>query len=185
MIRRWRRLDEAGLEVLSLQVRGDAIEARSWIVHAGETPFALHYSWTLDTSWSTRTLRLESHAAGDRVLLIERTGAKSWRLDGQSRPDLDGCAELDVSATPFCNSLAIRRLGERAGELTTAYVDVPQLSVAPSRQRYESVAPGRWRYVDLGVDAGFEALLELDEAGLVSRYEGLFEALPASGGCLA
>lgn len=92
------------------------------------------------------------------------------RLEGQLRPDLEGCDEIDVSATPFCNSLAIRRLEHRSGELTTVYVDPPKLIATPSRQRYEALSARRWRYVDLGVATGFEAVLDLDEDGLVRRF---------------
>jgi hypothetical protein len=42
-------------------------------------------------------------------------------------------------------------------------------------QRYDRQAPGRLRYVDLGLARGFEADLVVDERGLVLRYEHLFE----------
>jgi hypothetical protein len=180
MIRRWRRVDEPGLEVLRVRVQAHAVEARSWIVHAGNAPFALHYLWTLDEHWSTRALRLELHGESGRSLLVERAAPAAWRVDGHARPDLDGCVEIDVSATPFCNALAVRRLHGRSGELTAVYVEVPQLSVTPSRQRYELLEPRRWRYVDLGAAAGFEAILDFDDAGLVTRYQGLFERLPGA-----
>jgi hypothetical protein len=59
--------------------------------------------------------------------------------------------------------------------LDTAFIDGPALTVARSRQHYEPVAPGRVRYVDLGLSRGFEADLTVDDAGLVLRYEHLFE----------
>jgi uncharacterized protein len=177
LVRRWRRLDEPGLELLCLQEVADGLEVRSWVVHAGKAPFALRYVWKLDPAWSTRSVRLDSSVDLDRTCVLERDGPASWRVQGKPRPDLDGCAEIDVSATPFCNALAVRHLRQRSGELTTAYVDAPALSVTPSRQRYEALGGDRWRYVDLGVAAGFEATIELDADGLVSRYQGLFEAL--------
>ncbi len=84
---------------------------------------------------------------------------------------------MDVSATPLCNALAIRRLEETGGEFTALYVLAPALTVEPSRQRYEPLGSGRWRYVDLGAAKGFEAVLELDSDGLVRTYERLFEAI--------
>jgi hypothetical protein len=45
------------------------------------------------------------------------------------------------------------------------------LAVVRSSQRYD----WRVRYVDLGLSRGFEADLVVDEAGLVLRYEHLFE----------
>jgi uncharacterized protein len=181
MIRRWRRLDEVGLEVLRLRAGPDGMDASSTVVHAGAQPFGLSYTWMLDAAWRTRTLRLDARGEDDRSLTIERTGPASWRVDGEERPDLDGCDEIDVSATPFCNSLAIRGLDGASGELTTLYVAVPEMSVTPSRQRYDALAPDRWRYMDLGVARGYEAVLDLDTDGLVARYEGLFEVLSDAG----
>jgi hypothetical protein len=63
------------------------------------------------------------------------------------------------------------------GEFDAAYIAADNMTVVPSRQRYEKISDTYWRYIDLGVAHGFAAALELDKDGLVARYEGLFEAL--------
>jgi uncharacterized protein len=83
-------------------------------------------------------------------------------------------ARPDLSVTPFCNTLPIRRTPASL-TLDTAFIDGVSLSVARSRQRYERYSSDRLRYIDLGLSAGFEADLEVDERGLVRRYEHLFE----------
>ena len=101
-----------------------------------------------------------------------------WEVDGLPRPDLDGADEPDLSVTPFCNTFPIRRTPERAGAslaLDTAFIDGAALTVTRSRQRYDRQGPGRLRFVDLGVAAGFEADLVVDAEGLVLRCEHLFE----------
>lgn len=75
----------------------------------------------------------------DRWLTIDRAGDASWSLDIKHAPHLDGCAERDISATPFCNAPAIRLLG-RDGALRAAHVDATDLSVQRSRQRYEKIS---------------------------------------------
>ncbi len=177
MIRRWRRLDEFGLEVLRLEMDGEGIKVRSTLVHGGERPFGLHYEWSLDSAWQTRRVELQLWAEKDRSMAIERTGAASWRIDGEDLGSLEGCEEVDISATPFCNGIAVRRLRRRPGELAALYVELPEFSVSPSRQRYEDLGKDRWRYVDLGAAAGFEAIIELDAEGMVRSYEGLFQAI--------
>lgn len=152
------------------------IMVASTLVDGGEHPFSLRYIWTLDPNWRTRTVRIEHMNGDDRWLTIERVGPAAWRVDKHSAPHLDGCDELDLSATPFCNSLAIRRL-RGDGELTAAYINASDMSVAPSRQRYERIDARNWRYRDLGIAHGFTAALQLDRDGMVERYEGLFEAL--------
>ncbi len=177
IVRKWRRIDEPGLELMALSRTADGLSVVSSLVHAGAESFGLRYRWELDADWRTRKLQLDTVNAREKSLMIERTGDATWRVDGKPRPDLNGCVEVDVSATPFCNGLAIRRMGEADGELIALFVDAPALSVEPSRQRYERRGPRAWQYIDKGVSAGFTARLDLDAEGLVANYEHLFEAI--------
>lgn len=179
-IYRWRRLQGTGLEVLRLREDSDHARARGEIIDAGTEPFALTYDWELDPAWRTRRLHL--HVRGDdvRALLIERLGDARWAVDGRERPDLAGCDEIDLSATPFCNTLALRRFGPSpgaAGEMTALYVGFPALALAPSRQRYEQTGAHEFLYVDLGLYAGFRARIVVDGDGIIRTYEGLFEGI--------
>jgi hypothetical protein len=176
-LRRWRRVDEPGLELMALSRNASGLSVRSTLIHAGAESFGLRYHWELDPSWRTRTLRIDRTDAVEKSLLIERTDDANWRVSGEVRPDLAGCHEVDLSATPFCNALAIRQIGEAGGELLALFVDAPALTCQPSRQRYEPLGPRAWRYVDKGVSDGFTARLDLDEEGLVAKYEHLFEVV--------
>ena len=178
----WRRTDVEGLERLELATGPDGVTASGTVVCVEDGGFRLDHTWSLDADW--RALHVRVAVRGPRtqgVLRLDRAG-EGWLVDGVPRPDLDGAEEPDLSVTPFCNSLPIRRM--RAGAsatLDTAFIDGPALTVARSRQRYEPLGPGRVRYVDLGLSEGFEADLTLDDAGLVVRYEHLFERVePAS-----
>ena len=175
MLRKWRRVDEPGLEVIDITSDDRGFRASSTIVHAGAEPHGLTYVWLLDRNWRTRRLDVRLSGPTPRELSIERV-SDGWLIAGHQDARLAACDEVDLSATPFCNSLAIRQLGG-PGELTALYVSVPSLALSPSRQRYESLGEGRWRYIDLGVARGFEADLKIDGDGLVVSYEGLFEAI--------
>jgi len=179
-ILRWRKVDGRALEVLRMHTGPGSVIARSHVVDAGDAPFAVKYEWQLDPRWRTRSLCVTVYQEGERELHIERRGESSWRVDGSPRPDLDGCEEIDLAITPFCNTLALRRFGPPpggAGELTTLYVGFPGLTISPSRQRYEQLDSHLFKYIDLGLYAGFEADLAVDEHGLVRHYPQLFERL--------
>jgi len=102
--------------------------------------------------------------------------------DGEPVPALDGCIDVDISATPFTNTLPIRRLGLKPGEaanLKVAYLAIPEMRVEPARQRYTCLERddqgGLYRYESLdGEFAGFTADLPVDAGGLVLDYPGLF-----------
>lgn len=172
----WRRIDVEGLERLELTTGADGVTASGTIVCLEDGGFQLDHTWSLDADW--RTVRMEVAVRGAHVhgvLRLERAGG-GWLVDGVRRPDLDGAQEPDLSVTPFCNSFPVRHLRDGADlTLDTAFIDGPALTVARSRQRYEPLGPGRVRYVDLGLSCGFEAELTVDDAGLVVRYEHLFE----------
>ena len=93
--------------------------------------------------------------------------------------ELDGWIDVDISATPFTNTLPIRRLGLEHGEseeLTVTYIRVPELLVGPERQRYGCLEAqtdgGLYRFEAL--PSGFTAELPVDVDGLVIDYPGLF-----------
>jgi hypothetical protein len=72
MLRRWRRLDEPGLEVFRLTRSGSEWVAHSHITFAGTPSYAVRYVWTLDDEWRTRTLQLDVMGETvDRSLTIE------------------------------------------------------------------------------------------------------------------
>ena len=124
----------------------------------------------------TRRVELElDGGAVRRVLLAD--GAGRWRWEGG--PELAGVAgalDVDLTVTPATNTLPIRRLGLEVGqavELSMAWVQFPGLEVVGSAQRYQRLAPDRWRFST----GDFTAELLVDPDGLVLDYGGLFRSL--------
>lgn len=106
-------------------------------------------------------------------------GAGRWMRDGVAMGALDGAIDVDVSATPFTNTLPIRRLALAAGvsaEILVAYVDVPSLAISAERQRYTCLESAR-RYRFEALDGDFTRTLEVDADALVVSYPGLFRRL--------
>ena len=180
----WRRTDVQGLERLELDIAPDGVAAQSTVICLDEGGFRIDHRWRLDRDWRAQSVAVERWGPqGHGALLLERAGS-GWRVDGAARPDLDGAEEPDLSVTPFCNTFPIRRTPPGTGEslaLHTAYINGPALTVERSSQRYDRQGPGRVRYVDLGVAAGFEADLVVDDQGLVLSYEHLFERVMRTG----
>ncbi|WP_274353922.1 putative glycolipid-binding domain-containing protein [Roseinatronobacter alkalisoli] len=174
----WRRLDTDGLERL-LVVEDDAgIFVKGTILTTEDGGCRIDHDWHLDSKWSVLSVAVSRDGNdGHKALRLDRTG-DGWKVDGQNRPDLDGTSEVDLSLTPFCNTLALHRLMGADSDtlvLDIAYVDGVSVSVARSRQAYDRIDNRCFRYRDLGLAMGFEAMIHVDDAGLVKRYEGLFE----------
>ena len=103
------------------------------------------------------------------------------RRGERARPgELDGCIDVDISATPFTNTLPIRRIHWQVGQsevFKMVYILVPDLTVNVMRQRYTCVEKteqgATFRYEN--VDDDFKADITVDQDGLVVHYPGLFE----------
>ena len=98
-------------------------------------------------------------------------GAGHW-----NDPLIEGCIDVDIQASPFTNTIAIRRLGlspDQSAEIRAAFIEVPGFTAKPAPQRYKCRTPHRYRYE--GLDTDFTAVLIVDDEGLVVDYTGWFK----------
>jgi hypothetical protein len=174
---RWEPWTGEGLEHLTLREAPDAVSAESVILGPPEEGrFAARYRILCDGGWRVRRVDV-SLLGQDRGLDLSSDGVGLWTdPSGAPRPDLSGAIDVDLSATPFTNTLPIRRLGLGRGQSETirvVYVRLPELAVSVDRQRYTCLEPGR-RYRYESVDSDFARDIEVDDDGLVVTYPGLF-----------
>ena len=173
-----------GLEHLHLLQNNDRIAADGLIIGVKEqAAFRMRYQISCDSRWRLRSLHVSLLSDLSQVLHLSTDGNGSWTDEtGKAISSLDGCRDVDISATPFTNTLPIRRLSLQPGEssvLAVAYITVPQLQVTPEKQRYTCLeaAPGRGLYRYESIEHGasvFTAELPVDGNGLVLDYPGLF-----------
>ena len=143
--------------------------------------WSLRFSVVTDTTWLTRTVFVEVLADdGLERVTLEVDPLGEWTLDGRPWPELRGCTDIDVSATPLTNVMPIRRLGLPVGgeaTLEVAWLDVPSLAVHRVRQTYRrrpDDARGLATYTYADPTYG-EFGLTVDPLGLVVAYQGLFQ----------
>jgi uncharacterized protein len=177
----WTPWDGPGLEHLRLLTSDGGVVANGLVIglEAGR-PFRIGYEIRCDGHWRVREVRAAAPDSERPVLELLADGEGHWKgRNGEPVPELDGCIDVDISATPFTNTLPIRRLGLEPGEsevLAVAYVRVPEPLVGPERQRYgclEARADG-WLYRFEALPSSFTAELPVDADGLVLDYPGLF-----------
>jgi uncharacterized protein len=177
----WAPWEGPGLEHLRLLTSDRGIVANGLVIglEAGR-PFRIGYEILCDERWRVRELRASAPDSVRPVVALLADGEGHWKgRGGEPVPELDGCIDVDISATPFTNTFPIRRLGLRAGEseeLAVAYVRVPELLVGAEKQRYGCLEAGTngglYRFEAL--PSGFTAELPVDADGLVLDYPGLF-----------
>jgi uncharacterized protein len=169
---------EGGLEHLDIRPDGSGIIAEGIVAGTTESEaFGLTYRLAIDGNWLVRDAQLRTMSGQSLHLAIDDEGA--WRVNGRARPDLQDCVDIDIEASPFTNTLPIRRLALTQGEgaaIRLVYVRVPSLNAEPGRQRYTALEAGSlYRFESL--DSGFTADLPVDEQGFIADYPGLFKRL--------
>lgn len=177
---KWRPLQWQGSESLALNISDQEILADSTLeIEQDGRSYHLRYRIHCRPNWQFRSAFLEFDGADGRqqTLALWREDDARWFANGRRSPNLDGCDELDISGTPFTNTLSMRRLtalgalqpGERR-EIRAAWLKIPEFAAQPAGQSYTWLGADKWKYQS----KDFEALLKVDEHLLVSEYEGLW-----------
>lgn len=179
IIARWRDWATTGIEHLVLHERPDGFVAEAVLLGTADgVLFAARYRITGDHGWRVRTVA-SGIVGTNHAIELASDGAGAWTVGTSAVPVLVGAIDVDLSATPFTNTLPIRRLGLAGGQAATivvVYIRLPDLTVAAKPQRYTCLEPGR-RYRFESLDSGFSREIDVDDHGLVVTYPGLFARL--------
>lgn len=146
-------------------------------------PFRIRYQIETTPDWQVQTLRLERlDTVGTRLWLRSDGSGQWWGQDDSPRPELNGSVDLDLSITPFTNTLAIRRLALQPGEvrnISAVCIDIPEMQIRARPQRYTcleiSSQGGIYRYEGLARNFSVELLVDRD--GLVIEYPKSFRRI--------
>ncbi len=98
-----------------------------------------------------------------------------WLLNGIEQPQVAGCIDVDLNFSPSTNLLPIRRLQLRAGEdarVNAAWLRFPSFELERLSQVYRRLDESTYKYES---STGFVAELQVNEAGFVTNYAGLWE----------
>lgn len=179
---RWSQEDGTGLEHLVLNADTDGALIESVVTgEDGDDAFGLIYRIECDARWHVTRFaaRLTSGETLDLRREISESAANTWiDANGQHLDTLDGCIDMDLTATPFTNTLPIHRLRLEEGErhVIRVYVHAPTLAVSVAEQAYTCIEPNR-RYRYEGLDTGFTAELTVDDNCIVQDYPGIFRRI--------
>jgi len=171
----WLGEEWPGSEHLSVRSLDGSIVAGGIVVAVVEgRPLRLTYSLRCDAGWRLRSVDVEIHE--DRQVHLVSDGEGRWSTaSGDPIDELTGCIDVDIRATPFTNTLPIRRLALQPGEsrdLRMAFIDVPGLDLSAVDQRYTCLEASLHGGVYRFESGGFSADLSVDRDGLVVDYPG-------------
>jgi len=174
---RWTPEHGEGLEHLCVQADADGVTATGVVIGArGGRPYGIRYRVECRADWRVKAFAVDD--CDGRRLAMSSDGEGSWRdAAGAAMPAFDGAVDIDLSGSPFTNTLPIRRLSAHtaghAERFRMVYIPFTTLEPEIDEQRYTCVAPFSV-YLYQAVDRSFEARLPVDEAGIVTDYPTLF-----------
>jgi len=173
----WQSLAWPSTVVHRQVVTAQAIEEHG--IAAGKTDqgavFAYEYKLLLTPAWEIKSANITS-------LLDERTialhhDAGTWRdAAGKTLHEFDGIPYIDLSFSPFTNTLPIKRapfVDDEELTIDTLYFDENSFSLTKVQQRYRRLGPKKYRYQDVETP-DFTANIDVDDDGLVTDYQHLF-----------
>jgi uncharacterized protein len=127
-------------------------------------------------NWETIYLSLTTEVADNKQhFIFLGDGNGNWTSEGIPASEFEGCIDVDISLTPFTNSLPINRLQwekDKCQQINVLFVDVLGGTVTRRQQRYTKLSKAEFRFENVPND--FEAVITVDEFGLVVSYPQLF-----------
>jgi hypothetical protein len=143
--------------------------------------YTAEYHIQTDNNWLTNSLKLNYQINNKQCRLeLERNVNNEWILNNKSMDEFDDCLYVDISITPFTNTLPVNSLGLSSNEqqkIKVIYINVFVEQVRAVEQMYQRLPNTRYLYQN--VPNNFEAEIEFDEFGFVVDYPYLFERTAA------
>ena len=173
---RWINWARDTTETLLLTEKTEGVFANSTI-SIGEKHSTVKYTLICKPSWEVKSLSLQLVETKKR-LRLESDGHGNWSNDLGIIPKLHGAIDIDITATPYTNTLPIRRLKLEKGqhkEILVVYITIPELNVTTDRQRYTCIS--KYIFLFEQINSKFKREIEVDKDGLVLIYPGLFRRL--------
>ncbi|RPF50390.1 putative glycolipid-binding domain-containing protein [Aquisalibacillus elongatus] len=173
----WNNDEQYGCEFLQIRSHHDQMLAESEVIYLDkEDAHHASYKVELDAHWRTRKVSVVvDHTSS---ITLHSDGEGNWiDANGGVMEELTGAIDIDISATPFSNSLPINRLNWNINQLEDfymVYISVPSLEIKKVPQSYQYVrSEGEYRYFKYRC-YDYETIICVDSNGLVVDYPDTF-----------
>lgn len=138
-------------------------------------PLVVHYELVIDRDWFTRSVLIQAESDTSFEIFMENKNGVWYDKNGSHLPGLEKAIDIDISLTPFTNSLPINRLRLNKGsseEITVLYFNLPRQEWKAVKQRYTNLGNQFYKYENL--ESGFSSVIQTDPTGYVIDYPGIW-----------
>ncbi len=173
----WTGVEYYSLENCVLTTTNSGSEANSVIIGLYDDKiYRFEYQIKADKNWNTTFVQIKSQFDDIKTSITFQSDLKgNWIVDGKHAELFNGCTDIDISLTPFTNTLPINRLKlakTQKCQIKVIYFNLLKQEIIAVSQSYSVISKDEYKYENVPND--FEAVLKVDDLGLVIDYPGLF-----------
>jgi uncharacterized protein len=173
----WTGREYYSLENCVLTTAATGSEITSVIVgHYHQEIYRVEYLIRTNEDWETIFFELKAQVFNKiETIRYESNGKGEWTKNGKQIGEFNGCIDVDIPLTPFTNTLPINRMKLQTNEsrdIKVLYLDILAKEIKMVRQKYTRLSHDQYKYENVPND--FEAVITVDESGIVVDYPELF-----------
>jgi hypothetical protein len=152
-------------------------EIEGW---AGQKAVYAEYVLTLNLDWTVREIEIDFTTGTEQhSYCFTRHASGQWTdKEGTLYRKFNECSFVDISLTPFTNTLPLKGITFTPGEaeqVEVLYFDILNNEVRTDVQRYTKINTANYHFENDG--GNFSVEIEIDADGFVTRYPNLFDML--------
>ncbi|MDQ0352322.1 hypothetical protein J2R98_002166 [Alkalibacillus filiformis] len=173
----WNNEELYGYEYLKLGSTPEKLVVQSTVFYVDNSyAHYLNYNVELNEHWLTKKFSINVENTGS--LELHTDGEGNWFNNGGEIIDkLEGAIDIDISATPFSNTLPINRINWSINQIEhfhMVYISTPSLETKKVPQSYQYIRKeGELRYFKYRC-YDYETIICVDSNGLVVDYPNTF-----------
>jgi hypothetical protein len=175
----WKGIFYNSLEYFKLTKQQGAFIVKSKIIGTyADKMYAVEYNLLIDSEWRVQNFGIEYDINNVKEKIVGEKRNNEWKINGLINTSYTNFNFIDISLTPFTNTLAIRNLNlgiSQEQEIDVIYINILDNYTKHVKQKYRKLSDRIYRYENVPND--FEADISVDEFGLVILYPLLFERL--------
>ena len=176
----WQALYTTGLEHAHVEKYEQQIRVDGLVIGIeNNVPFRVRYKILTDERGHVTSVQVIDLTGGLPDVYYASNGQGTW-VDkvGKPHPVFEGCIDVDITVTPFTNTLPISRMNMQVGEtreFSMVYIQpTEKMSVVRAEQRYTCLSQTDQNAIYRFQQDDFQADITVDQHGLVVEYPELF-----------
>ncbi|WP_226582775.1 putative glycolipid-binding domain-containing protein [Halobacillus litoralis] len=173
----WNHIESSGAEHVTLKKFATHMEVRGTVLLVNDdVPRHIIYDLKLGLDWKTKKVKIYEDGE-TRPFVVQAEEQDKWWVDGEYDENLDGATNIDLTITPFTNTLPINRVSWTIGQRRTfkmVYVNPLRKEVLPLLQVYTYLGDTDGQRIFQYKCRDYETALVVDEEGWVVEYPGAF-----------